>query len=271
MKIVTALLLLISMPLLADYPLEIIELKSRPVNEVIPLIKPFIDRDGSIAGMNNQLIVRTSEKNLREIRNILDRIDRPPRRLMIYVRQGAGDGIRRGGVSADINAMVGNDARVVIGQPGPDNSVRFRAGSRQTQSDLDVSQRVQTLEGQQAFISVGTQVPVKDYNFTGWGPHAYGGSSTVYKNATTGFYVLPRLSGDRVTLQVSPHMVRPRSGERFDFTQASTVLSGRLGEWMTLGGSSRAGYADSRNIGYSAGTRNRQDRDISIRVEELQQ
>ena len=271
MKVITALLLLISMPLLADYPLEIIELKSRPVNEVIPIIRPFIDSDGSVAGMNDQLIIRTSKQNLREIRDILDRIDRPPRRLMISVRQGAGDSISRRRAEVDINAMVGNDAKVVIGQPTAGNSVRFRTHGGRTQSDQDVTQRVQTLDGRPAFIAVGTEVPINNYSVNRWGPQSYGGGNTVYKDASTGFYVLARLNGDRVTLQVSPQMMRPRTDQHFEFTRASTVLSGRLGEWITLGGTSRAGYADNRGIGFGAGAQNRQDRDISLQVLEMKQ
>lgn len=78
----------------ADYPLEIIQLKSRQVNELIPILRPFIDQDGSIAGMNHQLIIRTSEKNLAEIKKILKRLDQPPVRLMVSVRQSAGGSVR---------------------------------------------------------------------------------------------------------------------------------------------------------------------------------
>jgi len=74
----TLIVLLSSTGATADYPLEIIELKGRHADEIIPIIKPFVSPDGSIAGINNQLIIRTSRENMQEIRSLLQRIDRPP-------------------------------------------------------------------------------------------------------------------------------------------------------------------------------------------------
>lgn len=269
MRITTFLLLLVSMPLLADYPLEIIELNSRPVEEIIPIIKPFINSDGSVSGMRNQLIVRTSTENLREIQKILDRIDRPPRRLMIYVRSGTGDELTRRAASADINALVGNDAKVVIGQAAPGSSVRYRSGTESTRSDQNVTQQVQTLDGRQTFIATGRQVPIRNDRVSGWSPRPYPGTTVAYQDATAGFYVLPRLNGNQVSLTVSPQMVRKRVDRGFDVSRASTTLTGRLGEWITLGGVSSGGYADSSRIGSSAGTVNAWDGNVSLRVEEL--
>lgn len=271
MKQLVALLLLISGPLMADYPLEIIELKSRPMEEVLPLVQPFIDSDGSIAGMNNQLIIRTSKRNLEEIRDIINRIDSPPRRLLIYVSQGRDSALSRQGSAVDINAMVGNDAKVVVGRAEPGSSVRYRVRGGSIQSNRDIVQRLQVLDGHPAFIAVGRQLPVEIYHTEGHPSDINGGRNTIYQPATTGFYILPRTTGDRVTLQVSPHMVRQQQGQGFDFAQASTLLSGRLGEWLSLGGTTGSGYAGDRRIGTNAGSADRQDTAISLRVEELPQ
>lgn len=85
---VLGLLMLVTTSLLADYPVEIIELKGRSVQEMLPVIRPFISSDGAVTGMNNQLILRTSPESLRDIRAILDRVDTPPRLLLISVRHG---------------------------------------------------------------------------------------------------------------------------------------------------------------------------------------
>ncbi|MCG8426249.1 MAG: hypothetical protein MI754_02695, partial [Chromatiales bacterium] len=119
-KLTASLLLigaLISTSAWASYPLEIITLTSRPVSEVLPIIKPFISPDGSVSGMQNQLIIRTSPDNLEEIKEILAKIDTPARRLMISVRQGESTNQQRQGISADISTMVGKNAKVIVGQP----------------------------------------------------------------------------------------------------------------------------------------------------------
>jgi hypothetical protein len=57
----------------------------------------------------------------------------------------------------------------------------------------------------------------------------------------TGFYATPRLSGDRVTLEISPQQQRLTGGDRgaqvaVATGSAATTVSGRLGEWIEIGG-----------------------------------
>ena len=40
--------------------LEIIELRNKPADQVIPIVRPMLDRDGVITGTGFQLMVRTS-------------------------------------------------------------------------------------------------------------------------------------------------------------------------------------------------------------------
>ena len=269
MKIIALLLFLIGTPVLADYPLEIIELKGRQVEEIIPIIRPLVGEDGAVTGMNNQLIIRTSEENLREIRRILEQVDRAPRRLVVSVRQGVDDQTEARKLAADVNVMVGKNTKIIVGRPTDEDSVKLTARKSTTRSDLDVTHRVQTLEGYPAFIATGKAVPIHSYRRYRGSPYPGGELSTQYRNVTTGFYVTPRLNGDRVTLEVSPHMERLGRMERtFDIQRASTVVSGSLGEWIAIGGTARSGGGDGTGIARSVTTRNRQQRDIFIRVEE---
>ena len=63
--------------------LEVITLQHRSAEEILPIVRPLLDRDGVASGMNNQLILRTSPHNIAEIRKLLDKIDTPLRRLQI--------------------------------------------------------------------------------------------------------------------------------------------------------------------------------------------
>ena len=65
--------------------LEVIDIKYRNAQEVLPILQPFVAKDGSISALNNQLIVRTTPQNLAELHKILDGIDKRPRRLVITV------------------------------------------------------------------------------------------------------------------------------------------------------------------------------------------
>ncbi|MDZ7735775.1 MAG: hypothetical protein U5P41_06540 [Gammaproteobacteria bacterium] len=81
-------LLLISTTAAADNrELEVIQLQHRLVNDVLPIIQPLVEPGGTVTGMDNQLIIKSSPANIAEIKEALDNIDHAPRQLMITVRQ----------------------------------------------------------------------------------------------------------------------------------------------------------------------------------------
>src|SRR5258706_7610217 len=67
--------------------LEVIPLKYRTAEQVMPVLKPLLDKNGSMSGMQNQLIIRTTPANLSDLKQVLASIDTMPRRLVITVRQ----------------------------------------------------------------------------------------------------------------------------------------------------------------------------------------
>jgi len=262
--------MLLSTPLFADYPLEIIELQSRPMEEVLPIIRPFVASDGAVSGMNNQLILRTSPDSLRDIRAILNRIDRPPRRLLISVRHGQHSNGQAGGISADINAMIGKRAKVIVGQPVADGTVRLQGLNADTRSENNLINSIQTIEGKPAFIATGESIPVTTHRSIGDGYYPHYRSDTRYYGATAGFYALPRLNGQHVTVELTPHLNRPgRTPDSFEVMQAATSVSGRLGEWLNLGGTLQSQSNRQRDIGFSASSRQTQEHNIWLKVEEI--
>src|SRR6478735_9601175 len=66
--------------------IEVIPLRHRTAEQVIPVLQPLLAPGGALSGQYNQLIVRTSPENLAQIRQVLESIDKPSRRLMISVR-----------------------------------------------------------------------------------------------------------------------------------------------------------------------------------------
>ena len=268
--IITMLLLLAAHPLRADYPLEIIEVKGRPVEQIIPIIKPFISSDGSVAGMNNQLIIRTSVENLAEIRRILEQIDRPPRRLMITVRQGRISAPEAQELSADIMALTGRQGRLATGNPDKDKVVRLSGMHAEAGSRDDLSHRVQTLEDRPTFIATGRRPRLNRSQFYYGGPFVQYGGEIDYLEAVSGFYARVRLSGDRVQIDISPRMERSAAeGAEIDGQQTGTTVSGALGEWIAVGGISGTGFREHTGIGYSGSTRSSLRRDIFLRVDPL--
>ena len=55
--------------------LEVITLGYRQAEEVIPMLRPLLAPGGTLTGMNNRLVVRTTPANLAEIKQVLGAVD----------------------------------------------------------------------------------------------------------------------------------------------------------------------------------------------------
>ena len=86
----------------------------------------------------------------------------------------------------------------------------------------------------------------------------------------TGFVAVPRLAGDRVTVEISPRDDTPGPLPGSVSSQRLvTTVSGRLGEWMELGGSGTEQSASASGIvRYSTQSASGQRR-LLLRIETL--
>src|SRR5919109_629862 len=108
-----AVLMLLASAAMAQNALEIITLRNRTAEQVLPALRPLLEPGATLSGQGNQLFVRTSPTNLADLRLALDVLDAPQRRLLISVRfDDARDIASRGlGASGRIGAR---DSQVEI-------------------------------------------------------------------------------------------------------------------------------------------------------------
>ncbi len=228
--------------------LEVIELNYRDADQVIPMLKPLLAPGGTISGMQNRIVVRTTPQNLAELRKVLDAVDSMPKRLVISVRQeAAGTGLA---TEAEISGSIGTDgARVTV--PGSRSGqgataearkgadvARARVFSSQSAATERGVQTVQVLEGNEALIRIGQSVPIRSRSVMQTPQGARISESVEYRDADAGFRVRPRVNGDRVTLEISSRRdsLADRNTETFNVQRVDTVVSGRLGDWIEIGG-----------------------------------
>ena len=69
---------------------EVIQLRYRTAEQVIPTLRPLVEPGGAISGMQGTLVIRASRANIAQLKQVLDSLDRTPRRLLISVRQDSG-------------------------------------------------------------------------------------------------------------------------------------------------------------------------------------
>ncbi len=248
-KLTLCLMLTLLSPL-AWAEMEVITLHHRTVDEVLPTIRPMLDPDGAATGMNNQLILRTSPRNLTEIKKMLESNDSAPRRLKITVLQNVDRTTILRLVEVSGSAGLGRDARISVapGAHGRGLSVearqdgdrlRARVDSTRSLEDSRKTQQLQVLEGNRAFIQAGQAVPVPQRQVV---QSPYGTrmiDSTEYRDVGSGFYVLPSVNGDHVTLEISTQndslQTDDQSYPAQRIQRVVTTLSGKLGEWLVVG------------------------------------
>jgi len=251
--------------------LQVIQLRHRLAEQVLPALQPLIEPGGAISGTDSMLFVRTSPANFEQIRQAVAALDRQLRQLRITVGQGtvetgSGSAVRGSATVGDGNVQVGVN-RPPAGEPGAAVTVRHAT----QRADLRNVSSVAALEGTETFIAIGQSAPVTTTQVTpGWvGPTV---QTTEYRDANTGFYATPRVSGDVVTLDLSPTQQRfsgPPSDRRIATAGITTQVSGRLGEWIRVGGSSASNRSDTSGL-LTWGTRSDEaSYSVWVKVEEV--
>jgi type II secretory pathway component GspD/PulD (secretin) len=230
--------------------LQIIELRHRLAEQLLPALQPLVEPGGAITGMDAMLFVRTSPSNFEQIRQAVAMLDRQPRQLRITVGQGtvateSGSAVRGSATVGSGDVQVGVN-RPPAGEPGV--AVTARHGTQR--ADLRNVSSVAALEGSETFIAIGQSAPVTTTQVTpGWGGPTV--QTTEYRDASTGFFATPRVSGDVVTLDLSPTQQRfsgPPSDRRVATAGITTQVRGRLGEWIPVGGSTGSNRSDTSGL-----------------------
>jgi type II secretory pathway component GspD/PulD (secretin) len=197
-RVALLLAVLIAGPAAGQASLEVIALRHRTVEQVLPALRPLMEPGATLTGQGTQLIVRASPANVAELRRALEAIDRPAKRLQISVRLD--EAADRASQSVDVSGTISNrDARVDV-----------RAAGRESSAQGRVDQRIQVLDGGRAYIFTGQETP--------------------YRDTATGFEAVPRLAGETVQLDILQQ--RQTSARQQGL---ATTVSARLGEWFEVG------------------------------------
>lgn len=205
----------------AQQALEIIPLRHRTVEQVLPALQPLLEPGATLSGSRGQLFLRASPSNADDIKRALAAIDRPSKRLQISVRYD--DAFERERRDVQVSGSIGSGGARVSGTA--------RDSSRSASERVD--QRIQVLEGSQATI--------------------FAARSNDYRDVGTGFEVVPRLGGGGVTLeilqrrpnQVASSTVSARLGE---WVELAGVNESRARDDRGIGSVSTRAGSESRRV-----------------------
>lgn len=260
--------------------MEIISLKHRSADDLLPVIIPLLDKDGAASGMNNQLILRTSVKNSAQIKKLLERIDVPPRSLRISVMQNVdSDTVAR---LTEVSGNIGLNRNTRLSLPDNPNTQGASIDVTQGKDHLKAkiistrslendhrTQQIQVLEGKRALVSSGQSLPVDQQQVTQqqWGTQII--HTTRYQDVNSGFFVLPRVNGDIVTVEINAQNDSLTNNADLRLQQTSSVVSGHLGEWLLVGGTAQQRDAQDGTISTRHLDTRQEQRNVLIKVEEI--
>ena len=241
----------------AERQLEIISLQHHQAEELLPSLQPFVDKQGVISAKGNQLIIRTSDQNLEEIKTLIKRLDQPIKRLLIEVKQPLTSSRHDHGTGISGN----------ISLPDKNSQTRLRTSSTSSRDTAASDQKIQVLEGHTALIKTGQLVPMAKKQLRSGGQVE---TIIEQQDVSTGFKVRPRLNGDIVMLEIMPFSASQAStgGGVINQQQAFTTISVKLGEWIEITGISSSQQQNDRGTVYKTHERNQMQRQVLIRVTE---
>ena len=238
----------------AEPTLTVIELQHRPASEVMPWIEPLLRPGEALTGTGFQLFMRSGPVTLAEVRELLNAVDKAARNLVVTVR--------RGGSGTTIRRETGIDAS------GDELDARWirRRGTERDQG----TQSVRILEGGQAFIRAGESIPHLAQVVLLLPRADLVAAGIDREDLGRGFLVRPWLEpNDRVRLEIRYLDERESrgGGGRIDRQRVDTVLSGPMGEWISITDSEELHERLDRRVFGTRSVRDQQDAGIQVRVD----
>ncbi len=249
-------LLLIAQGAWAADAVETLSLRHRPAEEVIPILRPLLAEDDALTGQGFRLFVRAPAQRIAALKEALAQLDVEARMLRISVTRAGSVDEAESGLRAQ--------ARL-----GPDTArADVSVTNTRRRSTMGDTQSVLVREGARAFVATGSIEPVIQPLIT----LDQGGYSVQHqlgeRTLSSGFDVLARQSGDRVVVEIYRQRETPsrRLGGAIETDTLATTVSGRLGEWLELGGTGEFEAGQVGGAGHSYGTARREQR-IYLKVE----
>ena len=214
--------------------LEIINLNHRPAKELIPILEPLIDKNGSISGEKYVLFIRTSYKNFQQIKEALVTLDADFRQLRIDIMQESATTMKQYGFNVSKDNKKTNS----------------KVYSTQHSASNPKQQTIQVTEGQWATLQTGMSIPSISRSKN---PNGTITESIQYKTILSKLKIHPIIKGDKINVKIKSFTGSKDSVNSGGAQGINTSVTGKLGEWIALGGitsvnnNSTSGFVFSTN------------------------
>ena len=245
---------------------EIVPLGYNLAENLIPALQPMLQSNERVSAYGNQLLIRAEPNRISEIKALIAQLDKQPSRLLISVASsGSSSGSQRGyRVDGSVDS---GPVEIIVGQPnGSGNTARI--SNRRTTGANDDVRQITANEGYPVLIQGGQSVPITT---TTTNVHGQLVQQTQYRDVTQGFYATVRLNGDLATITISANNNRLNTQHSgvIDVQQTDTVVTARLGEWVSIGGIDEASGGNNSDLGRRISTQRTESGTLRLKVERI--
>ena len=264
-------LIILSSTLLASDSIHYFDLKNRPADEVITLIRPLLHDTEAMSGDGYQLFIKAPASRIEEIERLISAVDRASKTFRISVTSDEYAAINENNVDASVLIESG-DAEVNVGKyPRKDPGVTVNIDTRNTENKSDKTQFVQVQEGKPAYISKENLRITPIYSYV----QRPNGNFLIEHNRLSpgkqdGFYVVARSADGRsvtISIQSASSSKRTYQGYGQEQTYVDTTLRVRLGEWFEIGGNSDSRNSESKGVLYKTKKNKERYNKIFVKIE----
>lgn len=264
---------------------EIITLKYRLPDEMIPMVQPFLSKDAKIKGFEDKLIIQASNDNMAMIKKLIEEMDVPPKKLFISVSNGHDK-------PSEIMTLSPN-GEVNFGSEESGSSATVYSTSRQSDRQVD---SIQVNDGQTASFKSGVTIPLIQQSYfenaqfsanyrandPSTGARARGraqgtdqtmGQSYDYQNLENGIFVRPQVIGTQVKLHILTQNDQPSSNfsdpsqPSYTTFKGLTTMTVPLGKWVYFGGNQTQQFSPSGLSAHTSDSSDQSKRDVWVRVD----
>ena len=248
-----AFFLLLALPVCAD-EVQVNEIYETylPPEKLIPVLEPMLGPEDRITAFRNKLIVHAPRARQDKLLELLEEIDRPLKNIQVEVRYGNGRTeqanaldtsveYRNANKGVEIGSETTPDPKHIVVYSGSSQSSKIKvktvAKSHFSTEDEHALSQIRVLEGHEAFLQVGDEVPVNQYILLH--PNGFG-STTQYHMVGNGIYVVPRIVKNKVRLELFTTQQKPKPGNsgQIEKTDAQSVLLVDPDIWTPFAGAS---------------------------------
>lgn len=272
-------LLTVSLLAHADMIIETIDLRNRSSEEIIPIVKPMLIGDASITGTGYKLIIKSTPENIEQIKSLLKELDVDQNQLVIHVAVNNQHDMNKSGGSVSVQIQNNGNSAGIDSKPigsqshvtSTDSRIKYdaRIFDKSENRSQPVAQTVRVSEGYWATIQMGQAIPIANRVVN---PDGTVTETVTYRNVTSGFKVMPRTHGDQVTLTIMPQSdsIDPANPGSINVSGMETTITGKIGEWIHIGGTSEQKTGSSSGISYRTRVRETNHNQIWLKVEKPQ-